>query len=230
MKKNHIKYGIAFLSIAVLFVIFVICFQPDNLQADGYIYDLGNNREIYLVEISGMRNKLIQFKINRAIKEETLVYLADCQKEDKYVEGEGWYSGIIANRYFYVINTFRFERNYFITYYSIVFDMRTGKKVEIGDLFEVDDSFVEIVKEHGKEYTYDLGESLITVSGYENETEEYISQWISDISMTQEEWNMLEGKLSYEKPSFMISENDLYLRVPIPLDKLEDFLKVSKWW
>lgn len=38
------------------------------------------------------------------------------------------------------------------------------------------------------------------------------------------------GTKSYCKPDFLITEENLYLSVPIPLDKLEDYLKVPKWW
>lgn len=228
MKKHYIIYLVIF--VVVLLALLPKKLSSNNIKSEGYVFNLTSEKAIYLVKVTGIKNKIVQFRINQRIKEDTLAYLIDCKETNKYVEGKGWYAGIVSNRYFYVVNTFRFEQDYSTTYFCLLYDLKTGKKVVLDDLFEVNDTFVKVVKEYGHDYTYDVGESLITMPGYENETEEYIADTLSNVSMSQEEWNEIGDRESYYKPDFLITEDNLYLRVPIPLDKLEEFLKVPKWW
>lgn len=74
---------------------------------------------------------------------------------------------------------------------------------------------------------------MVRIPGFENSSEEEIRNGLKQTVMTQSDYNdMIEGtdSKSYFKPNFIISEDNLYYAVKIPLEKLEDFLKVPKWW
>ena len=71
------------------------------------------------------------------------------------------------------------------------------------------------------------------IPGFEICSEEQIRSSLEKAMMTQSDYNnMIErtDKKSYYKPDFIISEDNLFYGGKIPLDKLEKFLKVPKWW
>lgn len=192
-----------------------------------------DERPLWLVEINGIRDKRIQKKLNENIMIDIKEYLEDYFKTPCFIRTDGFYSDIVRERYLYFSYAIKFDGYAFCDYYNVVYDLKTGEKVNLDDLFILDDGFIMAVKQYGKEYAYDRGENIVVYPGYENDTKEEIEQWLQYIVMEQSEWNEMEKETwqkSYSKPDFLVTEEELYLSVPIPLDKLEDYLKVEKWW
>lgn len=104
--------------------------------------------------------------------------------------------------------------------------MKNGERVYLDDLFELSNEFIQALKQYGKTWQCDLGEIMVRIPGFENSSEEGIKNGLEQTIMTQPDYNnMIEGtdNKSYFKPDFIISEDNLYYGVKIPLEKLEDF-------
>ena len=231
-QKKRKRYWIG-ISVALLFVIVVVIgcslkFDSTDLVVNECEYELSNERTVYIIEISGLHNKLIQWKINHSIQEETLKYLEDVE-QSKYFEDKIWYTGVVGDRYFYIVNSFKFE-GWVEDYFKLVYDLKTGKRVMLDDLFVINEEFAGIIQQYGKTHTYDLGEVLREYPGYEEWTISDIEKYLENTYVSQAEWNKWNEKVSYYKPDYLITEEYLYLTVPIPLEQLEEFLKVPKWW
>lgn len=232
MKKRLLSIGIIILTVLIIGLIF----SPEKLRLKNYsvmFTQNGTEEEVWLTRVQGMKNKVVQYKLNKNIKEDFLLWMEDYFENPTYFEVHYVTNGIVSDRYMYQVVSYTMGLEGWTNFYKAVYDLKTGERVYLDDLFEISPEFISTLKLYGKEYTYDLGEYLLTKRGFVNESEEEIAEWIQRVAMTQEEWNEVIdtlGRESHSKPGFIITEDDLHLRVPIPLDKLEQFLKVPKWW
>lgn len=210
-------------------------FYPNKPAVSNYrIKAEGKEDGIWCVKVSGMKNKLIQGRLNSLIQKEWMLWLKDYLDKcpSAYEESVGGY--IISDRFLCLTNRLDSVVNGIgePDYYA-VYDLKTGKQVYLDDLFELNDDFIYALQQYGKTWQYDTGESMRRISGFEDDSVEEIRDYLERIVMTQTDYNkMFEGtdSESYYKSNYVISGDYLYLRVRIPLDKLEEFLKVPKWW
>lgn len=234
MKRNAGKIVLGITGMLVVMIVAWIGFHYENIEIVGHSSDLIlYEKPLVLVEIKGMQNKAIQQKLNENIRNDMEIYLEDYFKDPGFIRTDGFYSEVVGEKYLYISYAIKFGGNSYYSYYNVVYDLKTGERVCLDDLFILNEGFVTAVKRYGKDYDYDRGESIITYLGYENDSEEYIIEILEKIAMEPSEWNRIaeeKGTKSYYKPDFLITEENLYLPVPIPLDKLEDYLKVPKWW
>lgn len=210
-------------------------FCPEKPEVSSYLIETVEKEDgVWCVKVTGLKNKLVQYKLNRIIRENWLLWLEDYLEDypsasaeiiDGYIVSDSFLC--LTNRLDSVVNGGS-EPEYYAIY-----NLKTGELVSLDDLFELNDDFVKTLKQYGKTWQYDSGESMWRISGFEDDSEEEIRDYLERIVMSQSDYNKLvegtNGK-SYYKPDFTISEDYLYLRVRIPLDELEGFLKVPKWW
>lgn len=190
-----------------------------------------DGREIDFVKIDGMTQKDIQSSLNNTMEDDLIAYFKDYLYETEYFNTYGLAYEMIGEKYLCLSLEYRVGQDFWKNHYLAVYDLTTGKKVLLSDLFDLSDEFVKKIQEGGMDYAYDSGESIIYYPGYVNDSEQEIRDKLLHIAMSQEDWNanFPENK-SYDKPNYIITNKDLYLSVPIPLDELEQFLKVQKWW
>lgn len=214
MKKTGICL-IAALAIGAMGFLGYMALKPDKLEVSSYrIETQGKEEDIWCLNVTGMGDERTQQKLNQTIQTELRLWLKD------YLEGpldvgnsiDGYF---IADRYLCVTGSYGNygNRGPWKEYYCAVYDLKNGEKVYLDDLFEVSDDFAQAIRQYGKTWRVDLGEITLEVPGYENVSEDEI-----------------KGYLERHVDFFVISEDYLYWHVPIPLDKLEEFLKVPKWW
>ncbi len=234
MKRNVGKIVIGIVCALGIILLLRICLIRDNIEIGSYQSDLIiNGRNLWLVEIKGMRDKAVQQKLNDNIRNDMEIYLEDYLEGHGFLRTRGFHSEVVGESYLYISYAISFGGASHSSDYKVVYDLKTGERVGLDDLFILNEGFVAGVKKYGKGYEYDNGESIVTYFGYENDSEEYIIEILEEIAMEPSEWNRIaeeNGTKSYYKPDFLITEENLYLSVPIPLDKLEDYLKVPKWW
>lgn len=230
---------IVFLCSSILFVLLlIICVsclrkkQENQIEIVGCAISFGEDgREIDFVKVEGMTQKDIQNSLNNTMQNDLLAYFKDYLYETEYFNTYGLSYGIIGEKYLCLSLEYRIGQDYWKKHYLAVYDITTGKKVLLGDLFDLSDEFVSKIQECGVDYAYDSGESVIYYPGYVNDSEEEIRNKLLYIAMLQEDWNVNHSEnKSYDKPNYIIADKDLYLSVPIPLDELQQFLKVQKWW
>lgn len=209
--------------------------RPDAPEVSGYCMKTeAKEGEIWCVEVAGMKNKVLQDKMNQAIQTDWILWLKD------YLESP-LELGVYLDGYFisdqYLCITGGFDsygtRGGGKKYYCAVYNLKNGERVYLDDLFELSDEFIQALKQYGRTWQCDLGEIMVRIPGFENSSEEAIRNGLEKTVMSQSDYNdMIKGTdgKSYFKPDFIISENSLYIDVKIPLEKLEDFLKVPKWW
>ena len=189
---------------------------------------------VLCVKVTGMKNILIQAKLNRTMQKDWMLWLKSYLEEYPSGYDEIWGAYIISDRFVCVSNILDCNKSpWDDVYYCAVFDLKTGNKVYLDDLFELSDEFIQALKQYGKTWQCDFGEIMDRIPGFENCSEEQIRSSLEEAMMTQSDYNnMIEGtdKKSYYKPDFIISEDNMFYGGKIPLDKLEKFLKVPKWW
>lgn len=154
-----------------------------------------------------------------------------------------------SEKYLSFVNSFKYvsRRTDYINDY-ITIDMKTGKRVMLNDLIDVNEAFVKHIQEDNivKASEYSV-ETLDTV---EERLQEYLKEMepsdllkkLEECSLTQEQ--IIEagyapidetiGPLLF-RSSFFLQNNTLVIildgevYVTIPLDNITDFLKVEKW-
>lgn len=221
--------------LTILLIIFVLCLrerQGNPIEiARCAISFWEDGREIDFVKVEEMTQKDIQNSLNNTMQNDLIAYFKDYLYETEDFNIYGLSYGIIGEKYLCLSLEYRIGQDYWKNHYLAVYDLTTGKKVLLGDLFDLSDEFVSKIQECGVDYAYDSGESVIYYPGYVNDSEEEIRNKLLYIAMSQEDWNVNHSEnKSYDKPNYIITDKDLYLSVPIPLDELEQFLKVQKWW
>lgn len=232
------KFVICIITILILGAMVLggyVVLRPNNPEVSGYrIKNEVKKEVVWCVKVTGMKNILIQAKLNRTIQKEWMLWLKSYLEEYPSGYDEVWNAYIVSDRFVCVTN--RLDCYNFAMgdeYYCAVYDLKTGDKVYLDDLFELSDGFIQALQQYGKTWQCDLGEIMVRISGFENDSEEEIRSYLEKTVMTQFDYNnMIEGtdRKSYYKPDFIISGDALYFDVKIPLDKLEEFLKVPKWW
>ena len=223
------------LVLGVIAIMGYMIFVPNKPELSRYRMEMEEKEEdVWCVKVTGMRNKLIQDKLNQSIQKEWLLWLKDYLESplelSTYLDGY-----FISDQYLCITGDFD---SYGIRgggkkYYCAVYNLKNGNKVYLDDLFELNNSFVQALQQYGKTWQCDLGEIMVRIPGFENDSEEEIQECLKNTTMSQIDYNCAiagTDRKSYYKPDFIISENDLYFNVKIPLDKLEEFLKVPKWW
>lgn len=233
MKKSRI-YTIMIL-LGIITIIGYVIFLPPKPELFRYHIEMEEKEEsVWCVKVAGMKNKVLQDKMNQAIQTDWVLWLKD------YLESP-LELGVYLDGYFisdqYLCITGGFDsygtRGGGKKYYCAVYNLKNGERVYLDDLFELSNEFIQALKQYGKTWQCDLGEIMVRIPGFENSSEEGIRNGLEQTVMTQSDYNnMIEGtdSKSYFKPDFIISEDNLYYTVKIPLEKLEDFLKVPKWW
>ena len=233
MKKAKVYAIIILIGIAAIIGYLIIL--PPKPELLRYHIEMEEKEEsVWCVKVAGMKNKVLQDKMNQAIQTDWVLWLKD------YLESP-LELGVYLNGYFisdqYLCITGGFDsygtRGGGKKYYCAVYNLKNGERVYLDDLFELSNEFIQALKQYGKTWQCDLGEIMVRIPGFENSSEEGIKNGLEQTIMTQPDYNnMIEGtdNKSYFKPDFIISEDNLYYGVKIPLEKLEDFLKVPKWW
>lgn len=234
MKKLK-KYIIMIIVVGIIAIMGYVMFLSKKPELIRFRIDMEEKQEgVWCVKVAGMRNKLTQDKMNQAIQTDWVLWLKD------YLESPlelGVYLGgyFISDQYLCITGGFDSygTRGGGKKYYCAVYDLKNGERVYLDDLFELSDEFIQALKQYGKTWQVDLGEIMVRIPGFENDSEEGIRSYLEETIMSQLDYNnMIEGtdNKSYFKPDFIILEDNLYYGVKIPLEKLEDFLKVPKWW
>ena len=234
MKKLK-KYIIMIIVVGIIAIMGYVMLLSKKLELFRYRMDMEEKEEgVWCVKVAGMRNKLMQDKVNQAIQTDWLLWLEDYLKSplELGVYLDGYF---ISDQYLCITGGFDSygTRGDGKKYYCAVYDLKNGEGVYLDDLFELSDEFIQALKQYGKTWQVDLGEIMVRIPGFENDSEEGIRNYLEETIMSQLDYNnMIEGtdNKSYFKPDFIISEDNLYYGVKIPLEKLEVFLKVPKWW
>lgn len=234
MKKFMIGIILVFTLVAIAVSGYMV-FCPNKPEISNYRIETEEKDEgLWCVKVSGMKNRLTQAKLNRTIREEWIFWLQDYLESPAELSPD--LSGyLISDQYLCITGSFDSygTRGGGKKYYCAVYDLKTGDKVYLDDLFEFSDGFVQALQQYGKTWQCDLGEVVVRIPGFENDSAEEIRDYLEKVIMTQADYNdMISGtdRKSYFKPDFIVAEDYLYLTVKIPLDKLEEFLKVPKWW
>lgn len=200
MKKFMIGIILVF-TLGAITVSGYMVFCPNKPEISNYRIETEEKDEgLWCVKVSGMKNRLTQTKLNRTIREEWIFWLRDYLESPAEL-GPALSGYLISDQYLCITGSFDSygTRGGGKKYYCAVYDLKTGDKVYLDDLFEFSDGFVQALQKYGKTWQCDLGEVVVRIPGFENDSAEEIRDY-------------------------------LYLTVKIPLDKLEEFLKVPKWW
>ena len=174
MKKAKVYAIIILIGIAAIIGYLIIL--PPKPELLRYHIEMEEKEEsVWCVQVAGMKNKVLQDKMNQAIQTDWVLWLKD------YLESP-LELGVYLNGYFisdqYLCITGGFDsygtRGGGKKYYCAVYNLKNGERVYLDDLFELSNEFIQALKQYGKTWQCDLGEIMVRIPGFENSSEEGI--------------------------------------------------------